>query len=72
MFTLTNPYFLRHLVNLGTEILPFYKLRNLLPQRAIPADERLQILERCPSQPNWDYKKRADLDAQSHLSASGE
>ncbi len=72
IFTLTNPYFLRHIVNLGAEILPFYKLRNLLPQKTIPADERLQILERCPSQPNWDYEKRADVAARSHLGTGGE
>jgi len=53
-FTLRNPYFIRHLWNLGTEIIPFYKLRNLLPKRSIPEDERLQILQRCPSAPNWN------------------
>jgi radical SAM superfamily enzyme YgiQ (UPF0313 family) len=57
-FTLKNPYFLRHIWNLGTEVLPFYKLRNLLPNRKLPADERLQILARCPSAPNWDYARR--------------
>lgn len=64
VFTLKNPYFLRHLINLGTEILPFYKLRNLLPGKSIPVDERLQILARCPSAPNWDYKKRDDVEKQ--------
>lgn len=54
IFTLKNPYFLRHLVNLSMEMLPFYKLRNLLPGRKISEDERLQILERCPSAPNWN------------------
>jgi hypothetical protein len=54
IFTLMNPYFIRHLWNLGTEVLPFYKLRNLLPGRKISADERLQILQRCPSAPNWN------------------
>ncbi len=68
IFTLKNPYFMRHLWNLGFEVLPFYKLRNLLPQKKIKEDERLQILERCPSQPNWDYKKRSD--ANSHLTVS--
>ena len=68
IFTLKNPYFIRHLWNLGTEVLPFYKLRNLFPKKKISQDERLQILERCPSQPNWDLKKRSDIEATSHLS----
>jgi len=51
-FTLKNPYFLRHIWNLGTEMLPFYKLRNLLPSRALRADERHEILARCPSMPH--------------------
>jgi anaerobic magnesium-protoporphyrin IX monomethyl ester cyclase len=53
-FTVKNPYFLRHIWNLWTEVIPFYKLRNLLPRKRISADERIQILERCPSAPNWD------------------
>lgn len=72
VFTVTDPYFLRPIVNLGAEILPFYELRNLLPQKAIPADERPQSLERRPSQPSWDYEKRADVAAQSHLGTGGE
>ena len=52
-FTMRNPYFLRHLWNLGTEVVPFYKLRNLLPMRPLRRDERLEILEQCPSAPNW-------------------
>lgn len=60
-FTLKNPYFIRHLWNLGIEVIPFYKLRNLLPSRAIKPDERLQILEKCPSAPNWDYEPRTDI-----------
>ncbi len=53
-FTIRNPYFVRHLWNLGTEVLPFYKLRNLLPGKKISVDERVQILQRCPSAPNWN------------------
>jgi len=53
-FTMENPYFLRHIWNLWTEVIPFYKLRNLFPKKPITADERVQILERCPSAPNWD------------------
>ena len=26
LFTLKNPYFMRHLVNLGLELIPFYKI----------------------------------------------
>jgi radical SAM superfamily enzyme YgiQ (UPF0313 family) len=53
-FTARNPYFIRHLWNLGTEVLPFYKIRNLMPWKPIPVDERLEILQRCPSAPNWN------------------
>lgn len=68
-FTIKNPYFLRHIWNLGTEIIPFYKLRNLLPGKKITADERLEILEKCPSAPTQVYKKRTDLgDNENHLS----
>ena len=73
IFTLMNPYFIRHLWNLGTEVLPFYKLRNLLPGRKISADERLQILQRCPSAPNWNTNgalARADLSAAGGASQS--
>ena len=53
-FTLRNPYFLRHLWNLGTEIIPFYKFRNLFPGMRVSDNERQQLQERCPSAPNWD------------------
>ena len=59
---------MRHLWNLGTEVLPFYKLRNLLPGRKISADERLQILQRCPSAPNWNTNGAL---ARAGLSAAG-
>jgi anaerobic magnesium-protoporphyrin IX monomethyl ester cyclase len=62
VFTVSNPYFLRHIWNLGTEVVPFYKLRSLLPGRPIPVDERLEILQRCPSAPNWNYARRNDLE----------
>jgi radical SAM superfamily enzyme YgiQ (UPF0313 family) len=67
IFTLRNPYFLRHIWNLGIEIVPFYKLRNLLPGKPMSPDERLQILARCPSSP-WDYVPRDDIKDQSHIS----
>jgi anaerobic magnesium-protoporphyrin IX monomethyl ester cyclase len=59
-FTVKNPYFLRHIWNLWKEILPFYKLRNLFPKKAISVDERLEILEHCPSQP-WGQDRRTDV-----------
>ena len=33
VFTLKNPSFLRHLWNLGKELIPFYRLKNLFPAR---------------------------------------
>ena len=62
VFTLKNPYFLRHLINLGFEVLPFYKLdpRRLWRKRTArnAALEREKISARCPSAPNWDYEPR--------------
>jgi hypothetical protein len=60
-FTIKNPYFLRHIWNLSKEVLPFYKLRNLLPGKAIRPDERLEILERCSSAP-WGLAPRGDAE----------
>jgi anaerobic magnesium-protoporphyrin IX monomethyl ester cyclase len=55
VFTVKNPYFIRHIWNLGTEILPFYKLRNLFPggpkTKQLPRDG-------CPSLPNPGYAPR--------------
>jgi len=62
LFTLRNPYFLRHLLNLGKELVPFYKIR--WPWKAAAVTdaardaEREQRLARCPSAPNWDYRPR--------------
>jgi radical SAM superfamily enzyme YgiQ (UPF0313 family) len=66
-FTLKNPYFLRHIWNLWTELIPFYKLRNLLPTKAIRPDERMQILEKCSSAP-WESKKRPEVQSEEHIS----
>ena len=61
-FTLKNPYFIRHLWNLGTELIPFYKFRNLLPGRRKPSGvERQQISAKCPSQPTVEYRERAEI-----------
>jgi len=59
-FTVKNPYFLRHVWNLSKEVLPFYKLRNLLPGKPIRQDERLEILERCSSAP-WPSVPRPEI-----------
>ncbi len=62
VFTVKNPYFLRHLLNLGKELIPFYKVQ--WPWRRRPATqverdvEREKLLSRCPSAPNWDYSLR--------------
>ncbi len=59
VFSLRQPYFLRHLFSLGRELLPIAKLRTLLPGYTAPPDERLQILERCPSAPTVVYAPRS-------------
>lgn len=58
-FAIRNPDFLRHIWNLSTEILPFYRLKNLLPNRKLKQDERLEILAKCPSQPTVTYRARS-------------
>ena len=40
VFSLRQPYFLRHLFSLGRELLPIAKLRTLLPGYTAPPDER--------------------------------
>ena len=55
-FTIKNPFFMKHLWNLGIEMLPFYKLRNLFPARKVEEKERHEMLERCPSEPHVSYK----------------
>jgi radical SAM superfamily enzyme YgiQ (UPF0313 family) len=57
MFTLKNPYFFRHLWNLGKEILPIYKIP--MPWRKSKVNELHRKYERCPSAPTQDYESRA-------------
>ena len=57
IFTLKNPSFLRHLVNLGAELLPFYKIP--LPWRKSRVNEKDRMYSKCPSAPNWDYAERS-------------
>ena len=61
-FMLRNPYFLRHVVNLGVELVPIYKFRSLFGKAK--SDEDLEkITARCPSAPTWEYQKRKDTGA---------
>jgi hypothetical protein len=58
-FTLSNPYFMRHIVNLGVELLPMYKLRNMLnPSRQPTPLERENMTARCPSASTWVHEPR--------------
>lgn len=59
IFTIKNPYFARHLWNLGTELIPFYKLRHLLPlgRRKDAAPGRPRPADRCPSAPTVEYRE---------------
>jgi hypothetical protein len=54
--------------NLGTELIPFYKLKNLLPSkkpRLTPA-EKQDTLSKCPSAPNVRYLSRTEATS-GHL-----
>jgi hypothetical protein len=67
VFTIKNPSFFRHLWNLGTELIPFYKLKNLLPSRKkLTPKEKEAVLSKCPSAPNVDYVERTEVTA-GHL-----
>ena len=67
MFIVKNPYFLRHVVTLGKELVPLYKLS--WPWKRKPATEderdleRSKVLSRCPSAPTWDYTTRPGATA---------
>jgi radical SAM superfamily enzyme YgiQ (UPF0313 family) len=75
VFTAKNPYFARHLLNLGKELIPFYKIPwpwKRSPSTDVERDvEREKVLARCPSAPNWNYKSRTTT-ATSASSTSGE
>ena len=52
MFTVKNPSFLRHLWNLGKELIPFYRIKNLFPARGkLYAEQKQDALAKCPSAP---------------------
>ena len=58
-FTLRNPYFIKHLFSLGKELIPFYKLKALLPRRRPATEVELAaVTARCPSAPNFEYAPR--------------
>ena len=58
VFTLKNPYFLRHLLTLGKELIPFYRMRNLLPvERTLSPKEKQGALAKCPCAPNVDLRR---------------
>ena len=68
VFTVKNPSFFRHLRNLGTELIPYYKLKNLLPGRkaALTPAEKQDTLSKCPSAPNVRYLERTEASS-GHL-----
>jgi hypothetical protein len=68
VFTVKNPSFIRHLWNLGTELIPFYRLKNLLPARKakLTPEAKQRILAKCPSAPNVEYVERTEVTA-GHL-----
>jgi len=55
LFTLKNPYFLRHLINLGLELIPFYKIP--LPWRKSRTGRDLNVYSKCPSDPTVAYEQ---------------
>jgi radical SAM superfamily enzyme YgiQ (UPF0313 family) len=68
VFTIKNPSFARHLWNLGTELIPFYRLKNLLPSRKkqLTPEEKQDVLAKCPSAPNVKYLERTEATS-GHL-----
>lgn len=56
VYTVMNPSFLRHIVTLGKELLPFYKIP--LPWKKSRVNEDDRRYSKCPSAPNWDYEHR--------------
>jgi hypothetical protein len=66
-FTARNPFFLKHIVRLGKELIPYYRLRNLVPWRTLAPDERLDILSKCPSAPTVSYEPRAGITRSNKL-----
>lgn len=61
IFTLRNPYFLKHAIKLSWEVLPLHKLR--LPFQRFRINEAHRKYSRCPEAATWDYQKRSAIDA---------
>lgn len=59
LFMVKNPYFARHVVNLGVELLPIYRLRSMFG-RARTDEDRARVSSRCPSAATWEYQARKD------------
>jgi hypothetical protein len=59
IFTLKNPYFLKHLIRLGSEMIPFYKIP--LPWKKSRKGQAKDGLSKCPSAPTVDYAQRSDV-----------
>ncbi|MBF8300831.1 MAG: radical protein, partial [Acidobacteria bacterium] len=62
LFMARNPYFLKHVVNLGMELLPIYRVRSLFGRPRDDA-ERARASARCPSASTWEYAPRRDAVA---------
>ncbi|GAX60447.1 Fe-S oxidoreductase [Candidatus Scalindua japonica] len=65
IFTLKNPYFLKHLINLSTELLPFYKIPLLFQKTNI--NKEYHSHSKCPSAPTVDYYNRKDVDSKQKI-----
>ncbi len=65
VFTLKNPYFLKHIGTLAKEILPFHLLRLPFLKKA-KVNEEQKIYSQCPSEPTKEYVQR-DLDDRSKI-----
>ena len=59
IFTLKNPYFMRHLVNLGLELVPFYRIP--LPWKKPSEEKDMNQYSKCPSEATFHYERRNDV-----------
>jgi radical SAM superfamily enzyme YgiQ (UPF0313 family) len=63
IFTLKNPSFFRHLIRLGSELIPFYKIP--LPWKKPGRNRGQDSLSKCPSAPTINYARRVDVPCDS-------
>jgi radical SAM superfamily enzyme YgiQ (UPF0313 family) len=61
LFTLRNPYFIKHLFNLGIELIPFYKIK--MPWKKPTVSDEHRRFSKCPSAATWDYEKRRNVNS---------